>query len=213
MDIMDIICDFGSLLNKNNIKFYLVGAIGAYIDANLNLTRKHDDIDILIEEKDVVVLKSILYNTIYHLKDSRFYNNRVLNSNGYVDGTKEYEHEIIINIDNSNIHIGLFLYRMSEDTYTLIDYFFDGKMKKLERSLPIRYFYNSYDDTPKIINNVKIFTVRKEYVYKNKLVSKREKDLYDIKLLEPFIDENILLSLNNMHKYRITKIIEVGDNS
>ena len=40
-----------SRFNKYNVNYYVVGAIGAYIDAGIPFQRVHDDIDLMIEEK------------------------------------------------------------------------------------------------------------------------------------------------------------------
>ena len=39
-------------LNDAKIDYYVVGAFGGYIDCNLEITRKHDDIDIMILESE-----------------------------------------------------------------------------------------------------------------------------------------------------------------
>ena len=50
-------------LNEKNINFYIVGAIGAYIDASIPLQRQHNDLDLMIEEKDVIKLHDIFKDT------------------------------------------------------------------------------------------------------------------------------------------------------
>ena len=46
--VNEAICFIANKLNSNNINFYIVGAIGAYIDANIPLQRIHDDLDLMI---------------------------------------------------------------------------------------------------------------------------------------------------------------------
>lgn len=76
-------------LNDNNINYYVVGALGAYIDASLPLERIHEDIDIMIEEKYIDRLENIFKNTDFEFHDNRMSSNKVLNEYGYTDGDHE----------------------------------------------------------------------------------------------------------------------------
>ena len=126
-------------LNKNNIDFYIVGAIGAYIDANIPLQRKHDDLDLMIQEKDVKKLKNLFENSSFDFHDNRLSNNKFLNEYGYPDG----DHEVYAKHKERDFHIGFFLYKKNKNNYTIIEYFQENNTpKKLERTLPIvKYFY------------------------------------------------------------------------
>ena len=105
-----------SLLDDNNINYYIVGAIGAYIDANLSISRIHDDLDIMIEEKYIDKLKSIFSDNDFKFYDNRLKSNKVLNEFGYADG----DHEVYVTCDN--FHIGFILYEITDDSYSFIDY-------------------------------------------------------------------------------------------
>lgn len=50
LDQLKFICD---RLYAFNIDFYVVGALGGYIDCNLEIIRQYDDIDIMILESDI----------------------------------------------------------------------------------------------------------------------------------------------------------------
>lgn len=195
-----------SKLNELSIEFYIVGAIGAYIDANIPLQRKHDDLDLMIEEKDIERLKEIFKETNFEFFDNRFTSDKTLNEYGYPEG----EHEVYAKLKNSDFHIGFFIYHKNTDSYTVCEYFKDNnRQKKLERTLPLEIFNYQYNNTPinYLGNTIKV--VRKELIYKNKFVMNREKDLFDIKLLEPTISQNILNKLKGLSKVRKTKILDI----
>jgi hypothetical protein len=191
--------------NSNNINYYIVGAIGGYIDAKVPLKRNHDDLDIMIEEKDIEKVKEIFNNTEYVFYDNRYDNNKVLNDNGYTDG----DHEVYAQYKNDSFHIGFFLFRIDNDKYTIIEYFKDGnKCKRLERSLPIEIFEYQYNDEG-VYNGVPVKVARKELIYKNKKVMNRDKDIFDVKSLEKSIDWTLFDKLKGLSKVRVTKISDV----
>ncbi len=193
-------------LNDNNINYYVVGALGAYIDASLPLERIHEDIDIMIEEKYIDRLENIFKNTDFEFHDNRMSSNKVLNEYGYTDG----DHEVYAKYKYNDFHIGFFLFHYDDNSYTITEYFNEkGIPKKLERTLPIEFFKLQYNDDWITYLGVKLKVVRKETIYKNKLVMNREKDLFDIKKLEPIIESNKLDKLNGLSKYRKTAIIDL----
>ena len=195
-----------SKLNELNIEFYIVGAIGAYIDANIPLQRAHDDLDLMIEETNIDKLNQVFKDTEFEFHDNRFTSDKVLNQYGYPEG----EHEVFAKLKNSDFHIGFFIFYRKENTYTICEYFNqDGKQKKLERTLPIEIFNFQYNPSPinYLKNNIRV--VRKELIYKNKFVMNREKDLFDIKMLEQKIDKHILENLKGLSKIRKTTIIDI----
>lgn len=193
-------------LDAKNIDFYIVGAIGAYIDASLPIQRNHDDLDILIQEKDVSKLKEVFKDTDFDFFDNRFISDKWLNEYGYPDGN----HEVYAKYRYDEFHIGFFLYKVEKESYTIIEYFRqDGAQKRLDRTLPLEMFKYHYNNMPGSYLNKKIKVVRKELIYKNKLVMNRDKDLYDIKRIEPYLDKTILNELKKAKNKRITKIINI----
>lgn len=103
-----------------------------------------------------------------------------------------------------------FLFHYDDNSYTITEYFNEkGIPKKLERTLPIEFFESQYNDEWITYLGFKLKVVRKETIYKNKLVMNREKDLFDIKKLEPTIESNKLDKLNGLSKYRKTTIINL----
>ena len=90
------------------------------------------------------------------------------------------------------------------------EYFKENEQtKRLERTLPLEIFDYQYNNTPINYMNNKVKVARKELIYKNKLVMNREKDLFDIKNLEPTINIDILTKLKNLSKIRKTQTITV----
>lgn len=205
--INDTIIFICQKLNELKINYYIVGAIGAYIDANIPLERIHEDLDILIEEKDVKKLSKAFKDTNYTFYDNRLKTNKVLNQYGYPDG----DHEVIANYKYNNFHIGFFLFRKNSQNYTIIDYFKENnEIKKLERTLPIKFFYFQYNNEQKNYYGINLKSVRKELIFKNKKIMNREKDLFDIQKLENNIDKDILNNLSGLSKHRKIKIISIN---
>lgn len=195
--------------NSININYYIVGAIGGYIDAGLPIMRSHDDLDIMIEEKDINIVKVVFNNSKYTFCDNRYDNNKTLNENGYTDG----DHEVYASYNMSDFHIGFFLYSKDDEKYTIIEYFKENNIcKRLERSLPIDIFKYQYNDEA-MYGDIKVKVARKELIYKNKKVMNRDKDIFDVKNLEDKIDFNILEKLKGLSKLRTSKIIECGVTS
>ena len=197
------VCD---LLNNNNINYYVVGALGAYIDANIPIMRKHDDIDIMILEKDVIKLKKIFDNSNYIFYDNRFKSDKILNEYGYTDG----DHEVYAQYKYNDFHIGFFLFDKDDEYYSIIEYFKEnGIQKRLIRKLPLRYLKYQYNETKTKYLGVNIKTVTKECIYKNKKNMNRDKDIFDIKNLEKYINYEKLNNLSGMSKERISIIENV----
>ena len=193
-------------LNDINVDFYIVGAIGGYIDACVPLQRVHEDLDIMIEEKDIDKVKEAFLGSEYEFNDNRYDNNKVLNSFGYTDG----DHEVYAQHKHSDFHIGFFLYCRDDEKYTMIEYFKDnGVCKRLERSLPINIFKYQYNEDV-LYDGLKVKVSRKEMIYKNKKVMNREKDIFDVNNLEDKIDYRILEGLKGLSKLRKSKVSECG---
>lgn len=193
-------------LNERKINYYIAGAIGGYLDAGLEVQREHGDLDILIEEKDVDKLNEVFDGTEFDFFDNRFNSEKVLNEYGYTDG----DHEVYALHRNSDFHIGFFLFTYDEHSYTIIEYFRDGnKQKRLDRTLPIKYFAYQYNEIPVSYMGVNVKVARKELIYKNKKVMGREKDLFDIKQLEPTLNLDILDNLKGLSKQRKVNIVNL----
>ena len=191
-------------LNKLDINYYIVGALGGYIDCNIEITRNHDDIDVMILEKDISKLNKIFDNSDYVFIDNRKNSNKVLNNKGFTEGE---EHEVYAKYKYNDFHIGFFMYSYTNETYSIIEYFNDNKIqKRLIRTLPIRYFEYQYDDNYKIYDGIKLKTVRVECIYNNKKNMDREKDKYDNSVFEKYIDDSIIQKMSGKSKFRVTKI-------
>lgn len=197
-------------LNAFNINFYVVGALGGYIDCNLDIIRHHEDIDIMVLESDIEKLNDVFKDSNYEFHDNRMYSNKTLNSIGFTDGD---EHEVYAKYANSDFHIGFFMYEINSETYSIIEYFKDGNVqKRLIRTLPIKYFSYQYDDCFKEYCGIKLKTVKVECIYKNKQHMNREKDKFDLKVLKEHINNDVLMNMSGKGKYRITKIENVMIN-
>ncbi len=193
-------------LDDAKIDYYVVGAIGAYIDAEMPIQRIHEDLDIMVEEKCLPELRKIFENTDFEFCDRRLLSNKVLNKRGYTEG----DHEVYAQHKYYNFHVGFFLFRFNNDSYTTIEYFRDsGLQKKLERTLPMQFFAAQYNTCPIDYYGTSLKVVRKEMIYKNKLTMKREKDLFDIAKLEPALDSGKLEKLKGLNGYRKTEVSDL----
>lgn len=196
IEVLRFIC---KKLNDKSINYYIGGAVGAYIDANIPFQRIHDDIDIMIEEKYLNELESIFRDTDFEYHDNRLSSTKILNEYGFTEG----DHEVYAQHKYSDFHIGFFLYHCDNNSCTLTEYFNDkGIQKKLERTFPIEFFKAQYNDSIIDYLDIKLKTIRKETIYKNKTVMNRKKDLFDIKILKPIIDVDKLNKLSGLSKYR-----------
>lgn len=199
-NVLNFICP---KLNDLKINYYIVGAIGAYSSVGLKSNRTHDDLDILIEEKDVCLLKDVFENSEYDFYDNRYTSKKTLNGNNYTEG----EHEVIAKQKNTDFHIGFFLFTKNNEQYTITEYFKEGNLqKKLERTLPIKYFKYQYSDNLVQYGRTHFKTVTVECIYKNKLNMNREKDKYDCEILKKYLDINKLNHLKGMGKERLISI-------
>lgn len=206
MDLTDILIDITKRLNTAGIDYYIVGAVGAYLDARMPFVREHDDLDILINERDVSKLASIFAKTNFAFHDNRKTSSKTLNQAGYTDG----DHEVYAEHQDLKFHIGFFLFYRGESTYTIVEYYRDNNVqRKLERTLPIEFFELQYNMQPIIFHGVPIKTVRKETIYKNKTAMHRNKDRFDQEQLAPKINQQILGQLSGMHRHRITKTSDI----
>lgn len=202
----NILLDVAKRLNAAGIDYYIVGAVGAYLEAGIPFPREHDDLDIFINEADVPKLAEVFQGTNFDFCDHRGTSAKTLNTAGYTDG----EHEVIAKYRGTDFHIGFFLFRRNEEIYTVIEYYRDGNtQKKLERTLPIRYFDLQYNTKPILFHGVPMKTVRKETIYKNKTVMERKKDQFDREQLAPKVDAQIIEQLAGMHQYRVIRTSEI----
>lgn len=186
------------------IDFYIVGAIAGYIDAGLPLQRSHDDLDLLVEEKNIDKIKEIFEKNDYIFIDNRFTSNQYLNEYGFPQGE---EHDVYAKCKNSEFHIGFFLYIKDQNYYSLIDYYKEkGKQKRLLRTLPLETFDYQYNSIDIEYFDCKVKVARKELIYKNKLVMNREKDIFDLEKLRPYLNEDIINYLSTLKNKRKTTI-------
>lgn len=114
------ICD---LFNKNNIDYYVVGALALYLKSG-KLKRYHDDIDFMVCESDLPKIKNIIEQTDFCFFDNRFDNNKTLSPDG---GHTQGEHEVIAMHKTSEFHLGFFLFERENDCVINVSYFSEIK--------------------------------------------------------------------------------------
>lgn len=198
------VCD---ALNKNNIDYYVVGAIPVYIKLGLPFLRFHSDIDILINGNDIDKLQDIFRNSDFYFLDNRHNSQKFFD---YKEGRSRGGHEIIAQKKDSAFSIGFFEFkRFLDGTITKRDYFSEIVDDKcINKVCEYRYskeFVDYYYSKDKITYNgvgFRYCTIEGVYLLKKHNCNNvgRNKDLYDIKIFEQNYNFDIEL-LKQMEKF------------
>ena len=196
--INDSLSEITTLFNKNEIDYYIVGALPCFIKTGQPLFRYHDDIDIFINEKDISKASKII-NSLgkYNFIDDRFPN---------LERYKELEqqklpHTVMAqNLDNE-FHLGFFCFKREQDnSITMREYSHrlkDGNVivDVLERKTdPIGTSLRFDEEEIKYMGS-SFKTSSVESVYSIKEYTKRPKDITDMQKLESYIDKEKLNQL------------------
>ena len=195
--INDSIVQFTQLFNENGIDYYIVGALPCFIKTGIKLFRYHDDIDIMVNEKDIPKIAEIIKTTGYIFHDDRFPS---------LERCMEMEenkppHTVLAQNPDNEFHLGFFTFRREPDgSITKREYSHrleNGEVivDVLERqSGPIGTELR-FDETPVeyLGTSFKIGSLEDTYALKG--YTKRPKDITDMNMLKPYIDENKLKQL------------------
>lgn len=192
--VEDTLVKFTKLFNKNNIDYYVVGALPCYIKINQPLFRYHDDIDILVNEKDIPLLAELIDKNGFKFVDDRFpsverYQKMLKN---------KPPHTVLAKTSKNEFHIGFITFkRQSDNSITIKEYSHRLEQDKviidlLERQIDKVGTELRYDETPVEYKDTTFKTSSLEYVYLLKTYTNRPKDITDMKLLELYIDKNKL---------------------
>ena len=200
-----------ALFNQFNIDYYVVGALPCFIKAGIPLFRYHDDIDFLINEKDIDNVREIMEAAGYHFIDDRFPTVERFNN---MDHNKT-PHTIQAQNPNSEFHIGFFPFRREPDqTITVCLYshrLVDGRVVtdvKERRDDQIGSALR-YGDPPVSFGGTTFRSEAIESVYIIKDYTKRPKDVTDMEKLAPHLDKEKLEELKK-HPHKEVTIEDVG---
>ncbi len=194
---------FCTLFNQYGIDYYIVGALPCFLKTNQPLFRYHDDIDIMVNERDIPKLAEIMELTGYKFQDDRF-----PSLERYLEMEQNKPpHTVLAQNPNNEFHLGFFCFRREQDSsITMREYSHriennDVVVDVLERqSDPIGTSLR-YDETPTTYLDTSFRTSSIESVYNLKSYTKRPKDITDMNKLEPFINKEKLSALQQ-HPYQ-----------
>ena len=193
------ICD---LFNKNNIDYYVVGALALYLKSG-KLKRYHDDIDFMVCENDLPKIQNILKNTDFCFCDNRLTNAKTLSADG---GHTQGEHEVIAWHKTSEFHLGFFLFEKQNCCITNVSYFSEIKnnkkqifvLKNKHTKQKSEFVYGDYFVQ---VFGTKFRTTLLEEIYLIKSSTKdflnRFKDQIDV----DYFEQNNLINKQNMQKF------------
>ncbi len=202
---MSSLLSLATLLNENKINYNICGALPCYLLAEGELLRYHDDIDIVVDDKDIpkiveLVKKSDKFKD-YSVTDDRLKSNSILegfDKEGKPICEDENPHQVLFQHKKSEFHIGFFQYDQKKNgTREMKTYYTDKKTKK-----PV--VYHSFSLTPEewekeygetiVLKDEKgkvvpvpCSTVKSVY---DKKLSERAKDKFDRSLLSDYVLEH-----------------------
>ena len=177
-----------SELEKYQIDYFLVGALPCYLRTNQKSIRYHDDIDLLLNEKDIPRIKEILENSDFVFEDNRENSQKTMSEKGMPSGP----HEIMANDKNSEFHLGFFPFERGLNGEVIQkEYYKDenGKPKVFKRvpsieksnlSYPNETYYLPSGEPFKMCSLESIYSIKKF----TETIPGREKDAIDVAMME-----------------------------
>lgn len=177
---------FNELVGTQFDSFYTGGLMG-YLATNHELERYHGDLDLFINEEQL----PLLYSIVQQSKDFEFVSN--------LEHKAQSGHEFKINYKGTEMSIGLFLFsRLPNNEVVLKDYYQDKNNELVvnESHLSGRYASMLFPTTPREHNGFAYKMQSLEGIYYSKKGS-RPKDEYDAKIIESYVDMEIVSRLDN----------------
>ena len=178
--IMEVFDRFNELLNDNFDCYYTGGLIG-YLATGHELERYHEDLDLFINERQLVILKELIDSN----PDFVFVSN--------MDHKKVNGHEYKIVYKNTTMSIGLFLFeRQPDDSITTKEYYFEnqninGQLYVDEHHFSKKYTEMSFSNQIREHNGIPYRMMSLESIYNSKKNS-RPKDRYDAQIIRNNVD-------------------------
>lgn len=196
------------LLNQSGIEYHLAGALSSYIAFGEESSRCHDDIDFLVNEKDLAKFGRICEDLGYTFYDHRMQSPRVLK-----DGIPCGEHEIIAILPNNDFHIGVFSFEHLIDGNIVIKGYYhdeEGNPCCREEIISSELASEVIETQYYPFHGLSISIVSPEYVYYLKQYTKNSKDMYDLEFLESRINKDKVEKIRSLtHKDRYIQCVSV----
>ena len=176
-------------INEKEIKVYLIGGISAAIQANVDLYRKNEDLDLMINIEEQEKLLQLLKEMNYSVEDRR----RNLTRN-LVDDEGVFhalDHEFNADTNEDLLGIGIFTYEKKEGKIFTQSYAYHKKENRYigyEHEMPERLFGLMYDNEEKVYHGVKVRCQTRAYTYLKKKRGTRDKDKLDAEIIERVLD-------------------------
>ena len=191
--LMEVFDELNKLLNDYNIDYHHTSGFLSYLLVDKELERYHHDMDIFIDEKEFEKLEEIIDQTHFIITTKLTKRN---------DGTLRRNVKMY-HKDHKNIPISIFLYTKEKDeSITVNDYYFKNDILFLSKTHndPVSSRL-SFSDRLYYHNGIPYKAITLEALYDCKS-SNRKKDLYDKKIMEPYVDYDLLNQLSeNMEVY------------
>lgn len=198
----------------SDMDVYLVGGICAAIYASIDLYRQNEDIDLMVNIKNLDELVDLLEKDGYDVKDKR----GILTEN-YIneDGTFiPMDHELNADTNRKNLlGIGIFLFERKDGIVVMSSYAYDEREKnytEIQTAMPEELFDMMYDNNKVEYKGLQVKCQSKEYTYLTKSNGQREKDKIDVDVLSQYIGKEeyekikkIQLLQKRVNKYMILR--------
>lgn len=195
-----------SLLVENNVDFYLVGALPAYMITGAEDTRYHDDIDLLLNEEDIPKVKKIVEMYGFTFEDKR------IDSPKYFDKEQNRvrgDHELLAQHNTSEFHLGFFCFERGKEGEVIHkDYFKDeeGNTFVYKHNISKEESNIAYDDKVHEYEDFRFKMASLESIYRIKKYTQREKDIIDTSMIEKsgMLDQSKMAQLDACQKLENT---------
>lgn len=209
--VSDSLVKFCDLFNMHGIDYYIVGALPCFLKTKQPLFRYHDDIDIMVNERDIPLISELIKSTGYNFCDDRFPS---LERYHEMQESKP-PHTVLAQNPDNEFHLGFFCFKREDDnSITMREYShrLDGDRVVVDvlerRSDPVGTSLR-YDEEETEFMDTSFRTSTVESVYKLKSYTKRPKDITDMRKLEPYIDSE-KLSMLDEHSNSNVELKDVG---
>lgn len=171
---------------------FLIGGISAAIQTGTDLYRQNEDLDLMVDTKELVDVLTALKEMGYKAYDRRGI--KTQNTVGMDGKFIAMSHEIDVDsTDRDMLGIGIFTYERSNGKVITHSYTHDqrdGVCRGTKKVMPEELFDLMYSQEAVEYKGMQLKTSSKEFVYLSKSRGDRPKDKQDADVLRPYIDED-----------------------
>lgn len=178
-------------VNMFDINAYMIGGISSALQANIDLYRQNEDIDLMVEKKDLEKLIERLRILGYRVADKRAsLTENYVDTNG-IFHPKDHELNADVNKDDM-LGIGIFVFERKNGTVITNSYAYDereGCVIGTQKVMPEELFDLMYSSDKIDYKGTQVRCQSKEFTYLSKSKSTREKDKMDANVIESYIGD------------------------